>query len=1573
MAYSLTTKDQARCIIHFSACDDSDALISPKDIKSWSTLYEAAKIRNHKPILEIAEHLNENEIPKNVMYHRKCRILFTIKRDLQTIKRRREEASEEEGNGSTAKKRPSRRSTTDTRLYDPVCIFCNKEQYLKETRSREKLIKAVQLRADETLRRCAIIKEDSNIIAVTSRDIVAAEAHYHISCYKSYTNLSRLKKSEPKESGEVDESDDSYFSYKVAEIEAYENLFSHIRDKIFTEGQIVPVAQLTQMLEGFMSTKCETLRLSAKKNIRRRLEAEFGESIQIISNVSGKLLLVPNTLSLKDVVLENEQLQREIKSLKEKSTDPVQIIDQASLKIRESIQRDMSRTPWPFHPSNVSTTITKTPELHRFFTGLLNGDPKNENVSERVCTLVESFEQDVIYAVTRGQYKPPKHILLPNAVKALTGNTELITTLNKLGHGISYSQLEENETALCLQKKAADSSNRVLLPSSIKSYIFTLLAWDNIDRQEETLSGKGTSHRVNGVVIQPKVFGPDPPPKELPSINRSKQRALQLDHQVEDLDVYISGSRVGPHPLKTRENFVEDRSKSAKFAQAKNILWILARQQNAENQEIPSWTGFNIKTRDQVSISQDVVQYLPTINAPATELSTVFEILVQSDDIRKQLCLDSIVVTLDQALYAKASEIVWKENCFKHIILRMGTFHTICNALSILGKRFGDGGLKDILIESQLIAEGSVNGVIDGKHYNRAVRAHKCIYEAMMRLAWSEFIQWLENKDDKDEEEIASVKVFLERVKMMTNDLCQHSFDSLLKSQSMVKVMEIWGKFLNHLRYDNGDLSAFWMSYLDFMETIVLGLLRGTREGNWYMHLHAIKSMIPWCFAYDKINYARYLTPYLAQMMSLDENHPEVFEEFKSGGFSVQLSSINPFGRIPVDQTTETTVNKDTKTPGGTTGFSLKPSTLQRHYLTAEYRSAFLGHLRQMLQGSNSGGVHTDLAKSRITKDEQAVSAVVDLVKGWINPFSENLELINISTAKTVPQDVCNDIKMAYKIGEKGYQIFREERMESIPQVKKFNDPMEKNKLKTFSSINKKKQVKTTGRSIILKADRSLFGRIIVMAQARDLRMELILAFPLGPLPWSLATPDGFLRKTNKATLSNSLQSNMPVDERIPDNSAVVIDGMALVQKLKADQLSFGEVAESLLSMVLREGAHCKRLDVVFDTYNELSIKNIERKLRGEETNHQLRNISSTQIVRQWRDFLKGIGNKTSLISFVVNEWKKDKCRQRLEDKILYTNVGDTCYKITYHRSDDAPSLLCKQEEADGRLLFHAANAALDGYSSVLICSEDTDVFIMCVSFSTDISVPLFIKSGTRTRTKVINVSKVASSLGADVGKAVIGMHAFTGCDTVSALAGRGKAQALKLIKSNKEIQETFAQLGEQWNVQPSLLERLEIATCKLYSTSTKALEVNDLRYHLFCEKKGAIESHQLPPCKDCLIKHIMRGNYQAAIWKRCLQQDPQIPSPVGHGWKMEQNGEIYELAIDWMDVKPAPEAILELLSCNCTKKCEAPRCVCVVNGLRCTDMCNLQECENQASLFDEDDEENQLQTEDDDNSDDEN
>ena len=106
---------------------------------------------------------------------------------------------------------------------------------------------------------------------------------------------------------------------------------------------------------------------------------------------------------------------------------------------------------------------------------------------------------------------------------------------------------------------------------------------------------------------------------------------------------------------------------------------------------------------------------------------------------------------MDQALYAKATEVAWKQQIkFESIVLMMGNFHIICNLLSVIGKMFRDAGLRDLAVESGVIAEGSIEKVLDGKQYNRGVRLHKLTYEALMRLAWAGFFEWLENNHNSD-------------------------------------------------------------------------------------------------------------------------------------------------------------------------------------------------------------------------------------------------------------------------------------------------------------------------------------------------------------------------------------------------------------------------------------------------------------------------------------------------------------------------------------------------------------------------------------------------------------------------------------------------------------------------------------------------------------------------------------------------------------------------------------------------------------------------------------------------------
>lgn len=252
------------------------------------------------------------------------------------------------------------------------------------------------------------------------------------------------------------------------------------------------------------------------------------------------------------------------------------------------------------------------------------------------------------------------------------------------------------------------------------------------------------------------------------------------------------------------------------------------------------------------------------------------------------------------------------------------------------------------------------------------------------------------------------------------------------------------------------------------------------------------------------------------------------------------------------------------------------------------------------VQGNND---HIDLQQSPIAQDEEEVKAIimVDLIESnWTNPFSSYQPLLSISTGATASPEIDRDLSRAYLVGETTYQQFRKERLEPEKPPVKFHHTLSKQKLMTFSDHNKTRKAKQSkGNATVLRGDRNLFARKIIIAESRQLQMQEVLCHPLGPLPASLATSNGLPRKTNKAQLGRKFSretGSVNSGCSIPTPSAYLIDGMSLIQKLQVDHHTFGKIAEMALSRVLREGEGSSRIDVVFDVYRDVSIKSVERE-----------------------------------------------------------------------------------------------------------------------------------------------------------------------------------------------------------------------------------------------------------------------------------------------------------------------------------------------------------------------------------------
>lgn len=134
----------------------------------------------------------------------------------------------------------------------------------------------------------------------------------------------------------------------------------------------------------------------------------------------------------------------------------------------------------------------------------------------------------------------PKHSALAMAVRHMTGSAQVIGILNGLGHCSSHSQVLEHDTALAeLQLERGGT----YIPPTIVPEISGTLVWDNNDFGEETLSGKGTMHNTNGIIIQ-RPTSSDVPTSEFVSLQKSRKRSLQPPSI--QIDTFTRGKRAGP-------------------------------------------------------------------------------------------------------------------------------------------------------------------------------------------------------------------------------------------------------------------------------------------------------------------------------------------------------------------------------------------------------------------------------------------------------------------------------------------------------------------------------------------------------------------------------------------------------------------------------------------------------------------------------------------------------------------------------------------------------------------------------------------------------------------------------------------------------------------------------------------------------------------------------------------------------------------------------------------------------------------------------------------------------------------
>ena len=233
--------------------------------------------------------------------------------------------------------------------------------------------------------------------------------------------------------------------------------------------------------------------------------------------------------------------------------------------------------------------------------------------------------------------------------------------------------------------------------------------------------------------------------------------------------------------------------------------------------------------------------------------------------------------------------------------------------------------------------------------------------------------------------------------------------------------------------------------------------------------------------------------------------------------------------------------------------------------------------------------------------------------------------------------------------------------------------------------------------------------------------MREVLKHPSGWLLWALSNCDYTPKKTNKSTIAGHIERRVAPAESIPLPSACIIDGMSLINKIRCDNRTFGDIAKSIFLIAIQSGNASSRKDNVFDVYKVNSIKTTEHEDRIVASDLAHSSIVVDHKIQWWRRLLRSSASKTSLIKFLCQAWRNDPYPERLGSKLLFITCGKQCFKVTKDGSEVIDDLATFQEEASTRTLLHTKHVS-SNYIYMVIVTEDTDVFIICLSVFHQIS-----------------------------------------------------------------------------------------------------------------------------------------------------------------------------------------------------------------------------------------------------------
>ena len=441
-------------------------------------------------------------------------------------------------------------------------------------------------------------------------------------------------------------------------------------------------------------------------------------------------------------------------------------------------------------------------------------------------------------------------------------------------------------------------------------------------------------------------------------------------------------------------------------------------------------------------------------------------------------------------------------------VVMLGGLHIEMAVWKIFGGFLEDSGWTTALIEAGIASSGTANYFLKASHLIRTRHAHQVSALALAKLQQDAFL------------------------------------DMVTEGPHDENTKEAWRQDM----INKSPTFQYWDT-IPKMEILGLIFVIAHREQNFPLYVERLKALVPWFFALDHQNYARWIPFHIRDMESLPTS---IHKEFEERGHWVVPKTSNRFSSITIDQAHEQN-NDLVKGSGGAVGLTDNPSAFKKWVIAGPEQARLVKESEQQYisEESNKQQHHEEGIYTQKTFKEQA-QALVHTISVVSNPFlDDSHELLMLDTRNMMDESVVNTVRTVELVGRDQYNKYHKTVIKD--HTHSIHEPIKKNSLPLFRCPTPKTKTKQAGQTSVLKDD-ALFSRLYVAMQHREGGMNTFFMQENHPYPPSLSDR-GKLWLGKKSDLLTVLTQK--TQHEPPSTFDVkVLDGTAVVHFLPASSVT---------------------------------------------------------------------------------------------------------------------------------------------------------------------------------------------------------------------------------------------------------------------------------------------------------------------------------------------------------------------------------------------------------------------------------